>query len=65
MNKRKVKQFIDNNFPPCCDYTIIEDKEDKVIALLDYGRREDKLKIAIGYSDEGNMCKLLSTDFVR
>lgn len=65
MNKKRVRQFLDNNFPPYNECTIIEEKTDKVVALLDYGKREDKLKVTIGYSSDGVMYKLLQTNFVK
>lgn len=66
MNIKKVQQFIDNNFPPCSECTIVEETPEKVIALLDYGRREDKLRITIGFSGEDySLYKLLQTDFIR
>lgn len=66
MNKKKVIQFIDNNFPPYCECTILDEKDDRVVALLDYGKREDKLKVTIGYAGEDySLYRLLETNFVR
>lgn len=66
LNIKKAKHFIENNFPPYNDITIIEEDDDKVIALLDYGKREEKLKVTIGYTgDEYSLYKLLQTDFIK
>lgn len=64
MNKRKVKQFIENNFPPYDNYEILQDTDDKVVAILNYGRT-DKIRVTIGYADDGySLLKLLQTDFI-
>lgn len=64
MNKRKVKQFIENNFPPYDNYEILQDTDDKVVAILNYGRK-DKIRVTIGYVDDGySLLKLLQTDFI-
>lgn len=64
MNKRKVKQFIENNFPPYDNYEILQDTDDKVVAILNYGRK-DKIRVTIGYADDGySLLKLLQTDFI-
>ena len=64
MNKRKIMQFIDNNFPPCKSCTIIEEDSDEAVAVLDYGG-SDKLQIRVGYFDEShNLYRLLQTDFI-
>ena len=66
LNIKKAKHFIENNFPPYNDITIIEEDDDKVIALLDYGKREEKLKVTRGYTgDEYSLYKLLQTDFIK
>lgn len=66
LNIKKAKHFIENNFPPYNDITIIEEDDDKVIALLDYGKREEKLRVTIGYTgDEYSLYKLLQTDFIK
>jgi len=64
MNKKKVMQFIDSNFPPCKNYTIITEGSDEAVAVLDYGG-SDRLRIRVGYCDEGhNLYRLLQTDFI-
>lgn len=66
ISTRKVKQFIENNFPPYTECTILDEKDDRVVALLDYGKREDKLKVTIGYSGEDySLYRLLETNFVK
>lgn len=66
INPKKVKRFIENNFPPYNEITILEETNERVIALLDYGKREEKLKVTIGYSGEDyNLYKLLETDFIK
>lgn len=66
MNKKKVKQFIDSNFPPYSELTILEEQIDYVTVLLDYGKREEKLKVKIGYANDGyNLYRLLQTDFIK
>lgn len=63
---RKVKHFIETNFPPYNDCTILDEKDDRVVALLDYGRREDKLKVTIGYTGEDySLYRLLETNFIK
>lgn len=64
MNNKKVKQFLENSFPPYDNYEIIQNTDEKVIAVLNYGRK-DKIRVTIGYSKDGyNNCKLLQTDFI-
>jgi len=66
MSIKKVRQFIDNNFPPYVECTILDEKDDKVVALLDYGKREDRLKVTIGYAGEDyNLYRLLETNFIK
>ena len=66
LNIKKAKQFIENNFPPYNEITILEETDERVIALLDYGRREEKLRVTIGYTgDEYSLYKLLQTDFIK
>ena len=64
MNVKKVKQFLENNFPPYYNYTILEETNNKVTVLLDYGKNEEKLKVAIGYTDDTKLYRLLNTDLV-
>ena len=64
MNKKKVIKFIDSNFPPYTKCTIIEDKKDMAIALLEYSKY-DKMKVTVGYGDDSHtLYKLLQTDFI-
>ena len=57
-------KFIENNFPPYNNCTIIEEKDDKAVALLDYGSN-NKMRITVGLADDGyNLYKLLQTDFI-
>ena len=66
LNIKKVKHFIENNFPPYNECTILQETNDQVVALLDYGKRGEKLRVTIGYTgDEYSLCKLLQTDFIK
>lgn len=64
VTKKKIKQFLENNFPPYDDYEIVQDTPDKVVAVLNYGRK-DGIRVTIGYADDGySLLKLLQTDFI-
>ena len=64
MKIKKLNSFLENNFPPYEKYEIIENKEDKIVAVLYYGKK-DKIRITLGYADEGySLLKLLQTDFI-
>ena len=64
MNNKKVKQFLDNNFPPYNSCDIIQNTDDKVVALLSFGVK-DKIRVTIGYADDGySLLKLIQTDFI-
>lgn len=64
LSRKKVVQFIDNNFPPYNSCTIIEEQDNKAIAVLEYGLR-DKLRVTIGYvGDEYSAYRLLQTEFI-
>lgn len=63
MNK-KIMQFIEANFPPYNNCTIIKEEEDKTVAVLDYGS-DNKMRITVGHIDDGyNLYRLLQTDFI-
>ena len=64
MNKKKVLQFIDSNFPPYNKCTIVEECGDEAIAVLDYGKN-DRLQIRVGcFDDNHSLYRLLQTDFI-
>lgn len=64
MNNKKVMRFIDNNFPPYNSCTIIEEKDDKTIAILEYGKT-DRLRVTVGIEDgDYSLYRLLQTDFI-
>ena len=64
MKIKKVKQFLENSFPPYIDYEILQNTDDKVVAILNYGRKE-KIRVTIGYTDDGySLLKLIQTDFL-
>ena len=64
MNNKDVMKFIDSNFPPYNKCTIIEEKREKTIAILDYGKN-DKLRVTVGIENgDYSLYKLLQTDFI-
>ena len=64
MNNKKVMKFIDDSFPPYNSCTIIEEKGDKTIALLEYGKN-DRLRVTVGVENgDYSLYRLLQTDFV-
>lgn len=63
--KKNVRQFLETNFPPYTNCTIVEERADRTIAVLDYGRF-DKIRVTLGYEDDSHkFCKLLQTDFIQ
>ena len=64
MKLKKLKSFLENNFPPYDKYEVLENDEERIVAVLYYGTR-DKIRVTIGYADEGySLLKLLQTDFI-
>lgn len=64
VGKKKLKQFLENNFPPYNSYEVLQETDDKIVAVLNYGVK-DKIRVTIGYADDGyNLLKLLQTDFI-
>lgn len=64
MNKKKLKHFLDINFPQYNNCTILEDTDEKAVAILEYGKY-DKIRVTIGLDGESQILyKLLQTDFI-
>ena len=64
MSNKKVMKFIDTNFPSYNSCTIIEEKADRTIAILEYGK-SDRLKVTVGTEGtDYNLYRLLQTDFI-
>ncbi len=65
MSSKKIRDFLDKNFPPCASFKILEEESDTAVVLLDYGRYEDKLKIKLKKcAEDGNLYKLEETQFI-
>lgn len=65
MNTKKLKTFIDANFPTPNKYNIQTETDDRVVVLLDYGRTEPKMKVTIEQTYESyNLLKITNTQFI-
>lgn len=64
LNRRKVERFLELSFPPYSNCTIVAEREDSTIAVLEYSKH-DKIKVTVGLDGDGqNLYKLLQTDFI-
>ena len=62
---KKAATFIEHNFPDYNSMKVEVLEPDKVVALLDYGSREPKLRIQIAKTaDDYNLYTLIDTQFV-
>ena len=65
MNMKKLKVFIENNFPQPNKYDITSEENDKVVILLDYGKAEPKMEITVEKTyDAYNLLKLTDTKLI-
>ena len=65
-NQKKINKFLRDNFPPYCKSEIINETNDEIIILLNYGYNEDQIEITIGKTpgNEG-LYRLESTNFKK
>lgn len=65
MNMKKLKIFIENNFPQPNKYDITSEENDKAVILLDYGKAEPKMEITVEKTyDAYNLLKLTDTKLI-
>lgn len=65
MNTKKLKTFIQNNFPEPNKYDITSEENDKAVILLDYGKAEPKMEITVEKTyDAYNLLKLTDTKLI-
>ena len=65
MNMKKLKVFIENNFPQPNKYDITSEENDKAVILLDYGKAEPKMQITVEKPyDAYNLLKLTDTKLI-
>ena len=65
MNIKKLKVFIENNFPQPSNYDITSEENDKAVILLDYGKAEPKMEITVEKTyDAYNLLKLTDTKLI-
>lgn len=65
MNMKKLKVFIENNFPQPNKYDITSEENDKAVILLDYGKAEPKMEITVEKTyDAYNLLKLTDTKLI-
>lgn len=62
---KKAMSFINLNFPDYNKINVIEDSEERVVTLLDYGKNEPKLKVEIVKTlESANLYRLMDTQLV-
>lgn len=44
---RKMKRFLENNFPPFNKAEVISNDVENAVVLLDYGQREPKMRVTV------------------
>lgn len=63
---RKLKSFLETNFPPFTKADLISNNDDKATVILDYGKSEPLLKVEVVLSeDKYSLYKLADTKFVN
>lgn len=44
---KKMKRFVENNFPPYNNMEVISNDKEQATLLLDYGSKEPKMKVVV------------------